>query len=247
MPQDNFHLQWERDRKFQLAENIQNHYDETLWLEAVMLYQEALSQQPDNPEYLHAYGYLLELKANRLLREANACYRKGLESPSIQQNYAWMQGKLNAQLIRTHAQLLQHQESIAYYKKQLAATPHNPDHYSNLIQCYLQADQTQEAHQVMSAGLKLFASHPMITYYAGEIYARLGSSEKALAAWERSCVLDPQFIDGRYSRAFLFEREHRLEEAAEEWRHIIAFLDQYNFHQDEPQRELQRIEALLNL
>jgi tetratricopeptide (TPR) repeat protein len=246
MAHGDFPLKWERDDKFKLLEQVENAYDESLWNEAVEQYKEALAKQPDHPEMLYHYGYLLELKAIRLLREAAACYEKGLASGLIDQGYAWLKGKLNAQLIRAQAHLLENMKSVEYYKQELSKRPDDPDVYCYLVQCYLHVDQAAEAQKVVEAGLKLFPRHAILHYYQGEICARMGRVEEALQSWERSANFDPQFIDGRFSRAFLFEREQRLEEAAEEWKKIIVFLDQHNFNADYPKQELVRIQQQLN-
>jgi hypothetical protein len=46
---------------------------------------------------------------------------------------------------------------------------------------------------------------------------------------------------------FLLERQHRLAEAAEEWRHIIAWLDGrgYTVQAERPRRELARLTTKL--
>jgi hypothetical protein len=69
--------------------------------------------------------------------------------------------------------------------------------------------------------------------------------KEVLQAWERSASLDPRLIDGRFSRAFLLEREHRLEEAVTEWGRIADFMERYGFHEDVAKRELERIGKLL--
>lgn len=245
MQQDEFALKWERDEKFKLLEQVESRYDEAKWMEAVELYKEALTEQPENPAYLHSYGYLLEMKANRFLREAAKCYQNGLESELLTKEYPWIKGKLNAQLIRVRAQLFENRKTIAFYKRELSKYPDAPETYGYLAQCYLQVDQVDEAKKAVEAGLKIFPKQAMLHYYQGEIFSRRGKVEQALEAWEHSAVLDPQLIDGRFSRAFLFEREQRLEEAVKEWKVIVEFMDKYNFHAEFPKKELKRIETLL--
>lgn len=77
MSKDEFHLKWKRDEKYNLKEQIENKFDENIWMEATRLYQEDLAANPNHPEYLFSYGNLLEVKANRLLREAAECYKTG--------------------------------------------------------------------------------------------------------------------------------------------------------------------------
>jgi len=241
MGSNEFHLKWERDRKFELRQRLEREYDETLWQEAVSLHEEAIAEQPDNPEYLHGYGFLLELKANRLLRKAAGCYEAGLNGGAIKGDYGWIAGKLHAQLIKVRGQLSENRKSIDFYKKRLGESPNEADSYRYLAKCYLTADQTQEAQLVLQAGLKLFPTDAMLHYYKGETLARLGQIGEALEAWERSAQLDSQLIDGRFSRAFALEREQRLVEAIAEWERIADFMDLYELDSEVPRREIERL------
>jgi tetratricopeptide (TPR) repeat protein len=247
MLREEFELKWEKDEKSSLIEQVERQYDEAHWTKAVQLYEEAMNVQPDNPEYLHRYGYLLEMKANQLLRQAAKCYQQGLESPQSQAqgSYAWIADKLHVQLIRVRGQLFENSTSIEFYKQQLHDSPDDPRFYCFLARCYLNVDQTYEAGQVIEAGKKLFPGHAMLAYYDGEVQSRLGEVDAALQSWEKSAVLDPQLIDGRFSRAYLLERERRLQECAQEWRLIAGFMTKFNLNDDFPKRELKRIEKQL--
>lgn len=244
MDKREFDLQWERDRKFELREQLERSFDETVWDEAIRLHEEALAGQPDNPEYLHAYGWLLELKANRMLRQAAKCYETGLDSGALTGKYGWIAGKLHAQLIHVRGRLAEHRLSIDYYKKRLSESPNDPGTYGYLTRSYLAAHQAHEALLVVQSGMKLFPSHALLSYYEGEALARLGRGDEALLAWERSAQLDPQLIDGRFSRAFLLEREQRLDEAIAEWERIAEFMAEYEFDVEVPKREIERLRLL---
>ncbi|GIN59972.1 hypothetical protein J8TS2_42910 [Lederbergia ruris] len=242
---ETFNLKWEKNEKYMLLEQLENHYDDALWKRTLELYQEALDKQPDNPESLFSYGYLFEMKANRYLEEAASSYQKGLESKLLSTKYSWISSKLHAQHIRVRAQLFENHKSVEYYKGQLKKAPKDPRNYCYLAQCYLKSDQISEAKKVIDAGLKLFSTYAELHYYNGEIQSRLGLHEEALHSWEKSVQLDSQFIDGRFSRAFLFTREKRYLEAAQEWRLIIHFMNEYGFNDDYPKHELQSIEKLI--
>lgn len=241
MSKNEFHLKWERDEKFNLKEQIENKYDEALWAEATRLYQDDLAAKPNHPEYLFSYGFLLEMKANRLLREAAECYKKGVNALADQPEFAWISGKLQAQLIKVRNQLSENHISINDYKQRLSESPDDPSSYCFLIQCYLNMHQLSEAKKVVEAGIKLFPDNAMMNYYEGEIRSRLGHIEEALQAWAKSAELDPQLIDGRFSRAFLLEREQRYAEAADEWEQIVAFMERYNLGDEYPRQEQRRL------
>lgn len=240
-----FPLKWERDEKYHLSEQLDQQYDEALYEKVVKLYEEALAEQPDHPEYLYQYSMILTRKAKRLLRKAAEQHERALQSPQLAA-YDWLENKLHGDLIQARAHLLENHKSIEFYKKRLEADPTNPMNYSFLIICYQHADQNKEAALIVETALKLFPNDSSLQYFLGEVLSRQGKVEEALAAWERSNELDNTKIDGRFSRAFLLKREGRLQEAAEEWRKIILFLNEYEFNADWPKQELDKLEAEIN-
>ena len=245
MERNEFHLRWERDEKHALIEKLGSLYDEKTWEEAVKRYDEALLDQPDNPEYLFCYGYLMQIKAKKMLQKAAKCFEDGLNSKRLDEEFAWIADKLNYQLISVRSSLDEIGKTIQFYKKKLLESPDNPQLYCFLTKCYLHAGQVSEAEKTVKAGLKLFPDHAALVYYEGEVLSRQGFAEEALQAWERSAVLNPQLIDGRFSKAFLLEREQRLEEALAEWKRIAVFLERYGFDDQYPQGEIRRLEQAI--
>lgn len=237
-----FPLKWERDEKYSLTEQLEQQYDDLLCEKVVKLYEEALVEQPDNPEYLYWYGYILGMKARKLMRKSAEQYEKALHSPRLP-TYDWLEGLLHGNLIHARAQLLENHKSIEFYKKRLQSDPTDPRSYSFLINCYLKSDQTQEAKLTAETALKLFPNEAVLHYYSGEVLSRQGKVEEALEAWELSNELDANIIDGRFSRAFLLKREGRLQEAADEWGKIIMFLNLHDFNDVWPKQELEKLEA----
>lgn len=167
--------------------------------------------------------------------------QNGLNALAVQPEFSWINVKLHAQLIQVRSQLSENHVSIDDYKKLLSESPDDPRLYCYLIQCYLKVDQLVEAKKVIEAGIKLFPDNAMMNYYQGEIQSRLGQIEEALQAWAKSAELDPQLIDGRFSRAFLLERELRFDEAADEWDRIVAFMERYDFGDEYPRQEQRRL------
>ncbi|HIB90860.1 TPA: hypothetical protein EYO57_27325 [Candidatus Poribacteria bacterium] len=137
--------------------------------------------------------------------------------------------------------------SIELYKKRVLEYPDDPDEYLLLIKVYLYADQVEEAKKAIDAVKKICDDEIKYICVAGDIYARLGETEKALECWEKS-VIDQFSMSGLYSRAFMFKNLGRLEEAITEWRRIVNMLEK---HHDPtyaiwPKEELAKLEAQLN-
>jgi Flp pilus assembly protein TadD len=96
--------------------------------------------------------------------------------------------------------------------------------------------------------LRLAPGDAKLTWDRGELKARGGDPEGALADWRRAHELDPEDFSPVYSSAFLLEREGRLAEAAEAWRHIVDFATGRGWELTAawPRQELQRVLGLLD-
>jgi tetratricopeptide (TPR) repeat protein len=220
--------------------------DESCFNEAVDLYEKALKEYPDNLKLLHDYGFLFECKGKRLLRKAGEILEKGVQIAmesddlEVKNNPA-----CNGQLIRVYTELGEVNKAINLFKKYIAKVPDYPTGYCNLTHAYLNADQIEEARQVINAGYKLFPQDGYIVEFMGEVAAREGKVEEALKYWSRAMELNKEIVSARFSRAYLLESEERFEEAVEEWKLIIAFLREreYTIELGFPESELERVKV----
>jgi tetratricopeptide (TPR) repeat protein len=222
--------------KEELLDRYEATLDEDTYLEARLLYEAALAETADDARLLFEYGYLQECHGRNSLRAAISSYQRAIELDP-----EWAKPRL--QLIFASAALLQTDTAIALYKRRLAAVPDDPREYRYLASAYLVAHEHEEAEKVVRAGLRIAPDDPVLIEQRGDVCAATGRPDQALADWRRAFTLDPENLSPRYSAAFLFEREHRLAEAAEEWRHIIRWLDQrgYAVQAEWPRRELARL------
>jgi tetratricopeptide (TPR) repeat protein len=234
-----------RDRKGDLLAMYEAG-DESCFDEAVMLYEKALEEQPDNLTLLHDYGFLFECNGKRQLRKAAKILEKGVQiamesdDPEVKNNPV-----CNGQLIRVYTDLGQLNKAIDLFKEYITKVPDYPAGYYNLTDAYLSADQIEEARKEINAAYKLFPQDGYISESMGDISAREGKVEEALNCWSRAMELNKEIISSRFSRAYLLESEKRFEEAVEEWKIIIGFLKErgYTIELAFPEGELRRVEA----
>ena len=100
---------------------------------------------------------------------------------------------------------------------------------------------------VIAAGLELAPGDAGLTEERGELKARQGDPDGALADWRGAHELDPENFAPFYSSAFLLEREGRLAEAAQAWRQIVDYATGQGWELTAiwPRQELQRVLGLL--
>jgi tetratricopeptide (TPR) repeat protein len=200
------------------------------------LYEEAVAADPDNARALLEYGYLLEWHGRNSIRAALSHYERAIELDP-----EWTSPRF--QLIYANAALLQTEDSIDLYRRRLEDAPDDPHGYRYLGHAYRAAHAYEQAGEVVEAGLKLFPGDPVLVELQGDVCAGTGRPAEALEHWKRAHELDPENISPCYSTVFLLQREHRLEQAAETWRYIIAWLKARDFatQAEWPERELARV------
>jgi tetratricopeptide (TPR) repeat protein len=226
----------ERD---ELLERYEALGDDRDYLAAKPLYERALGEASD-ARLLNDYGYLLACHGQRELRRAVELYERAIElDPSYD--------KPHYQLLWTRASLRDPEVSVAFYERRLAAAPGEPREYRFLAHAYLLAHAFVRALEVADAGLELVPADAQLITARGEARAGLGEPEGALADWRRALELDADDIGALFSSAFLLEREHRLEEAADAWQSIVTWNESrgYALQTVWPMQERARLRAAL--
>jgi tetratricopeptide (TPR) repeat protein len=195
---------------------------------------------PDAALLLRQYGYLLECHGRITIRRAIEQYERAiaLDPHADKVRYQWIGAK---------ASLSEAEDAIARYRERVAASPGDVRELRFLASAYLAANEFDAAKGVIDTGLALVPDDAGLIYDRGEVSAHRGDPEGALADWRHAHELDPEDFAPVYSSAFLLEREGRLAEAAEAWRHIIGFATEHGWEltADWPRRELQRLLGLL--
>lgn len=235
-----------KDRKMELFEQYENG-DKSLYEEVLSLYEDALKENPDDPNTLFFYGVLQEYRATDLMRNAVICYEKGIELTSKKEDeeMTLFSRKFNGQLIHIRSSLHENNKSVEFYKKYVSAFPDDPQGYCYLAHSYFLADQINEAKKVVEAGLKISSNYAILHYWYGEILSRLGMTDSAIEEWDMTLALDPTIIDARFSKASLLEHGKKYAKAAQEFRIIIEYLKQNNFNPKWCEDELERINKLM--
>jgi tetratricopeptide (TPR) repeat protein len=196
--------------------------------------------QPD-PLLLRQYGYLLECHGRYTIRRAIArSYERAMaaDPDADKVRYQWIAAK---------ASLGEQEHAIALYRRRAAAAPGSVRELRFLAAAYLAAHDYAAAADVIGTGLALAPRDWALIADRGEVRAGTGDTDGALADWRGALELDPEELSPVYSSAFLLEREGRLAEAAEAWRHIVEFSTARGWELTAawPRQELQRLRGLL--
>ena len=152
--------------------------------------------------------------------------------------------KARVQLIHAQAALSRQDEAIAHHRQRLADRPDDLSAHRLLAYAHITAHDYHAADRLIEAGLAIEPNDARLVELRGAVLAATGDPDGALATWQRALELDPDNISGHYSRAFLLERSGRLEEAAGEWRAILAWSEAHGSPLDAewPRRELARLQ-----
>lgn len=195
--------------------------------------------QPD-PLLLRQYGYLLECHGRYTIRRAVEQYERAMaiDPDADKVRYQWIAAK---------ASLSEQEHAIALQRRRAAAAPGSLRELRFLAAAYLADHDYAAAADVISTGLELAPGDWALITDRGQVRAGTGDTDGALADWRRALELDPEELSPVYSSAFLLEREGRLAEAAEAWRHIVDFSAARGWELTAawPRQELKRVRALL--
>lgn len=195
---------------------------------------------PEDSLLLRQYGYLLECHGRITIRRAIQQYERAiaLDPGADQVRYQWIGAK---------ASLGEPETAVGVHRERSAAAPGDVRELRFLSSAYLAAHDYDAAAGVIAAGLELAPGDAGLTCDRGELKAHRGDADGALADWRRAHELDPENFAPVYSSAFLLEREGRLAEAADAWRHIVAYATERGWELTAvwPRQELQRVLGLL--
>jgi tetratricopeptide (TPR) repeat protein len=201
---------------------------------------EAGLRGPDAALLLRQYGYLLECHGRITIRRAIGQYERAiaLDPDADKVRYQWINAK---------ASLSEPEHAVALYRDRVAASPGDVRELRLLASACLAAHDFDAAQEVIDAGLGVAPGDATLIYDRGKVSAHRGDAQGALADWRRAHELDPEDFGPIYSSAFLLEREGRLAEAVEAWRHILDYATEQGWELTAvwPRQEIQRLLGLL--
>lgn len=195
---------------------------------------------PEDSLLLRQYGYLLECHGRISIRRAIEQYERAIRlNPDADKvRYQWIGAK---------ASLGEPETAVDLHRERVAAASGDVRELRLLSSAYLAAHDYDAAADIITAGLELAPGDAELTYCRGEVKAHRGDADGALADWHRAHELGPEDFAPVYSSAFLLEREGRLAEAAEAWRHIGDYATERGWELTAiwPRQELQRVLRVL--
>lgn len=174
----------DKDRLQELIRLYESKGEPHIFDEAHERLTQKIAENPDNAELLRQLSYLHECKASQEIRKAAGLLEKAIELSPEEPSY-------HRQLIRLRSRGLEDNRSVQYYKKWIHARPDDAVGYMMLAEVYLKVFQLEEARKVIETGLKIHPAQLELILLEGELFAKQGKIDNALASWKRACDLDP--------------------------------------------------------
>lgn len=112
------------------------------------------------------------------------------------------------------------EESVEQQKKELEAQPERVELWILLTVAYMHARRYEEADQLVQQAMEKFPETWEIYIHASGIARHLGEEERALRYAERAIALRPDLVDGKYEKAWSYEKLGKYKEAAQMYTEI---------------------------
>jgi protein O-GlcNAc transferase len=225
--------------KYELVERYEALGDEDEFVAAKGLFERDLAGQTD-PLFFRQYGYLLECHGRRAIRQAIDQYERSMAlDPAAD--------KVQYQRIGAMGSLGEAGSVVARYRARVTAAPGDVRELRFLSSACLTARDYDAAAEVIAAGLALAPDDWKFISDRGQVKAAQGDTAGALADWRHALEIDPDELSPVYASAFLLEEAGRLAEAAQAWRHILAYSEAHGWELDArwPRQEIRRLAGLI--
>lgn len=232
----------ERDilmRKYEADRNPENYN------KAVPLYEQAINENPESVIDLFSLAYIHELRGRQLFEEAAKLYKEASVAAREQKHEDYY--KILVHLTRNYIKNGQSHKAIEFAKEQIKNEPDNLRLYCLLCNCYILADQLDDAEKTINAAMKINAHNEYVLFHAGEVAKLQEHYNQAFSFWDESFAINNDLVDNLYSKAFLLANLNKLEEAIFVWKEILDWLKKrgYNIEAESQENELVELEKRL--
>ncbi len=197
---------------------------------AISAYNDVLLCGEAATEDYMMYGYLYNVRARRDLDMALKYYEKALENGEKRRDHYWFQ--THQQISLLYSMTGQADEAVDRWKAWLEQEPENVEAYMAVIWALLYARRAEEALPYMYKAEQLAPDNPSVLIAIGDIlggFQGLERYEEAIAYWDRAILLNDDYVDGRFSKAYAYEQVGQYEKAIEEYRGICKWLGEKGY------------------
>lgn len=176
---------------------------------------EALSTKSDDKVFLYYYrGSVAEQR--KMYDEAEADFRKGL---AIDPNNAAIQNDFGYMLAERGARL---DEAITMLKKAVAYEPQKGEYLDSLGWAYFKQGQYALAEEYARKAAQRLGTDPTVLDHLGEIYAKNGKLQQAVAEWQKSVEQYATSLPPEADPADVAKVQRKLEGARVRLAHLNA-------------------------
>ncbi len=192
------------------------------WKDAIAPLEKSIELNPDN---IQAYFYLGKAhKELRQFEEAETAYGKYLEAGPAN---AW---EIYKELGEAQLELEQYEKAIATFENAIKINSQDIKVNMQLANAYKGAKQLEKAEEIF---MRLSTLSPEDTkIYVNNIirmYDEAGMGDKAIAASRKLIEIEPDNADAYYNLGYMFVKQEKFKEAAEEFKKAIELRPNFEF------------------
>nr|WP_279331591.1 MULTISPECIES: tetratricopeptide repeat protein [unclassified Desertifilum] len=186
--------------------------------QAIGLYQQIISQQPNCPEAFHSLGCIAQRQGN--LTQANAYYQQAIalkpDYPEAYNNLGvlfWLQGSVDAALVA--------------YRKAVEYQPNYAEAYNNLGVVLWRQGEYAEAIAAYRRAIALRADYLEAYNNLGAVLRSAGQLEDAIATYRFALRIQPDCAEVYNNLGIAYNDRGEVAEAIAQFRHAISLKPDY--------------------
>lgn len=173
------------------------------------------------------YGLLHHIRARRDVEIAEKYYRKAIAREGDDKDIDWMQA--HTQLANLMHYLGRNKEMVAEYSAWAEREPDSCGAHEQLSLVLMREGRMEEAYEEIRRALSLDEGNVNAQTMAGDLCGQMGRYDEAFLHWDRAYELDDRYISGWFSKAEALVRMGEAEKAIEQYRKILAWLEERGY------------------